>query len=938
MRSATAKKSLSSEYPRWIRWSTSALVIASAIFVVSLTAQTPGHSGNAAPPTAASSDAATPATPVPVTTPNYTLEARFLPAAVNQLVFDLSITPHWFTLSDKFWYSYRTTDGTRYYIVDPVKKSKSPLWDNVKIAAALSTLTNFPYDAQHLPVKRLRLVDKDTHIRFEVEIRKDGVIPNEPEKKIQDDGSQQGNESEIKQNEGKQTDEKQKEDKQTEQAQRAARSGQTPEPPEEPRILVFEYDLATAKVTRLDNVEPMRKKPLWAALSPDEKIIVFARGQNLYMMDADNYAKALKKAGDATVVETQLTTDGVEKFGYARRILPEQEDELKKEDKGDTNKAGIRAPAITIHWSKDSKKIAVTRDDFRKVPDFWVIHSLANPRPTLEAYPYPLPGEEIMPGSQLEILDVATKQLVVVQAKNFQEQQLRIADAPLTERDREEQRQEQEGMQEGGQGPVTRVSPRWLSDTSDKLYFTSTNRDFRKIDVCIADASTGASKTLIEERSNVWLSPKPLRLTGNGQELIWWSERDGWAHYYLFDSAGKLKNQITSGGYVTDQIVFLDEKSRTLYFTANGREQNEDPYYTHLYRTNLDGTGLQHLSPGNFSHAFSAPDDGKFFADTYSRVDTVPKSVLFDTQGAQLLDLETTDVSQLLEAGFKFPEVFRVKAEDGVTDLYGVLYKPFDFDPSRKYPLIEFVYPGPQTESVNKTFAPKGPNVPLAQLGFIVIEVGARGGSPQRDKWYDSFGYGNLRDYGLADKVVVAERLAAIHPYIDLTRVGMWGHSGGGFMTAAALLQYPDFFKAGWSESGNHDNNVYNRDWSEKYHGVREEMQKDGTEKFIYEIDKNSELAKNLKGHLMLTTGDMDENVSMVNTMRVANALIKADKRFEIQIYPGMRHSYMPIVSYVDMARGDFFARWLLGSYNAGADIIELQNQKQATPSKKFKE
>ena len=161
-------------------------------------------------------------------------------------------------------------------------------------------------------------------------------------------------------------------------------------------------------------------------------------------------------------------------------------------------------------------------------------------------------------------------------------------------------------------------------------------------------------------------------------------------------------------------------------------------------------------------------------------------------------DLETTDVSQLLEAGYKFPEIFKVKAEDGITDFYGVMHKPFDFDPSRKYPLIEFVYPGPQTEEVNKTFSPKSPNVPLAQLGFIVIEVGARGGSPQRNKWYDSYGYGNLRDYGLADKKVAAERLAAIHPYIDLSGVGMWGHSGGGFMTAAALMEYPDFYKAGW--------------------------------------------------------------------------------------------------------------------------------------------
>jgi dipeptidyl aminopeptidase/acylaminoacyl peptidase len=904
------------------------------VFVASLAAQTPSHSANAEPSAALSPDGATPQSATANYAPNYALEARFLPANMNKLVFDLSVIPRWFTLSDKFWYSYRTTDGTNYYIVDPLKKSKSLLWDNVKVAAALSSLTNFPYDAQHLPVKRLKLVDKDTRMRFEVEIRKDGIVPNEPEKKIQDDGSQQGNESEIKQN-----DDKQKEDKQTEQqGQRAQGSSQPAEPREETRILSFEYDIVTGKVTRLDNVEPAKQKPMWASVSPDEKTVVFARGQNLYMMDAGNYAKALKKAGDATIVENQLTTDGVEKFSYARRILPEQEDQLKKEDKGDTNKAGIRSPAIQVHWSKDSKKFAVVRQDERKIPDFWVIHSLANPRPTLEAYPYPLPGEDAMPISQLEVLDISTKQVVVVQAKNFPEQELRISDAPLLERDREELRQEQEGTQEGAPMPLSRVSARWLSDTSDKLYFVSTNRDFRKVDVCVADTSTGASKTLIEERSNVWLSVKPLRLTGNGQELIWWSERDSWGHYYLFDAAGKLKNQITSGEFVTDQIVSLDEKSRILYFTANGREHNEDPYYTHLYRIGLDGSGLQSLTPGNYSHAFSAPDAGKYFADTYSRVDTAPKSVLVDAQGTHLLDLETTDVSQLLDAGFKFPEVFKVKAEDGITDLYGVMHKPFDFDPTRKYPLIEFVYPGPQTEEVNKTFSPKSPNVPLAQLGFIVIEVGARGGSPQRNKWYDSYGYGNLRDYGLADKKVAAERLAALHPYIDLSRVGMWGHSGGGFMTAAALMQYPDFYKAGWSESGNHDNNVYNRDWSEKYHGVREEAQKDGTEKFIYEIDKNSDLAKNLKGHLMLTTGDMDNNVSMVNTMRVANALIRADKRFEIQVYPGMRHSYMPIASYVAMARGDFFARWLLGSYDTGADILELQNQRQATPSKKFKE
>ncbi len=855
--------------------------------------------------------------------PNYELEARFLPEEVSKLVFDVAVTPHWFTESDRFWYSYQTTDGTRYWVVDPVKRTKTPLWDNAKVAATLSTLTNFPYDAQHLPVKRLKLIDNDTKMQFAVEIRKDAVVPNEPPKeKSQEDVEEADKEGQEKRGER--------------QGAAQAGAGAGANRPEDTRTIYFEYELATGKITRLDNYEAPKKRPMWASVSPDGKTVVFARGHNLYFMDAENYAKALKKAGDASVTETQLTTDGVERYSYARLLLPEQEEQLKKEDKGDSNKAGIRTPAITVHWAKDSKKIAVERQDNRKVGDYWVIHSLANPRPILEGRPYPLPGEANVPIAEIDVFDLASKQRVVLQPKSFADEALSIEDAAQTERDREEIRQMQEEDREN-RTPLPRFSPKWLADGSDKLYFSSRSRDFRRVDVFVADTATGKLQKLIEERSNVWVSTKPLRLVDGGKELLWWSERDGWGHYYLYGGDGKLRNQVTSGEYVTDQIVSVDDKARVMYFTANGREA-EDPYYIELYRIGLDGGGLKLLTTTGYSHAISAPDSGKYFEDTYSRVDTAPKSVLLDAQGTQIAALETTDVSQLLAAGFKYPETFKVKADDGVTDLYGVMYKPFDFDPAKKYPLIEFVYPGPQVEQVNKTFSPKSPNVPLAQLGFIVIEVGNRGGSPQRDKWYDSYGYGNLRDYGLADKKAAAERLGAMHPYIDLSRVGMWGHSGGGFMTAAAIMQYPDFYKAGWSESGNHDNSVYGYTWSEKYHGVREEDQKDGTAKFIYEIDKNQDLAKNLKGHLMLTTGDMDDNVSMINTMRVADALIKANKRFEMMVFPGMRHSYMPINSYVIMARGDFFAKWLLGASDDRADILELQREKLATPSKKFKE
>jgi dipeptidyl aminopeptidase/acylaminoacyl peptidase len=350
---------------------------------------------------------------------------------------------------------------------------------------------------------------------------------------------------------------------------------------------------------------------------------------------------------------------------------------------------------------------------------------------------------------------------------------------------------------------------------------------------------------------------------------------------------------------------------------------------------NLDGTGLRLLDPGDASHSSSFSDSGRYFVNTFSQVNTAPTSVLYDSSGARLAELETTDVSALVDAGYRFPEPFTVKADDGITDLFGVMYKPFDFDPAKTYPIIAFVYPGPQTESVTKTFSPRNQNVALAQLGFIVIEVGNRGGHPQRSKWYHNFGYGNLRDYGLADKKAAIEQLARKHPWIDMNLVGIYGHSGGGFMSTAAMLVYPDFFKVAVSSSGNHENNIYNRWWSEKHHGVKEVTDKDGAITFEYAIEKNSEIAKNLKGHLMLVTGDMDDNVHMANTLRVADALIKANKRFDFFIIPGKRHGYADAGDYVFWLRADYFAKHLLGESATSVDIVELTREKEQVGNKR---
>jgi dipeptidyl aminopeptidase/acylaminoacyl peptidase len=379
------------------------------------------------------------------------------------------------------------------------------------------------------------------------------------------------------------------------------------------------------------------------------------------------------------------------------------------------------------------------------------------------------------------------------------------------------------------------------------------------------------------------------------------------------------------------RVVGVDEAGGTVYFAANAREEGEDPYYQHLYRVGLDGSGLAPLDPGDSDHRVNMGESNRFFVDNHSRVNTIPAASLYDTRGRRLLDLEESDFSKLFEAGYQFPEPYVVKAADGVTDLYGVMYKPFDFDSTRLYPIVAYVYPGPQTEAVAKSFSTRAYEVGLAQLGFIVITVGNRGGHPARSKWYHNYGYGNLRDYGLADKKATIEQLADRHEYIDMDRVGIYGHSGGGFMSTAAMLVYPDFFHVAVSSSGNHNNDVYNRWWSEKHHGVKEEVDDSANVTFEYSIEKNSDLAANLKGHLLLTTGDIDNNVHMAGTLRMAEALVKANKRFDFFIFPGQRHGYGNMGDYWFWLRAEYFVKHLLSDERVAADITELNLEREQT-------
>lgn len=787
---------------------------------------------------------------------NYALAARFSPKKLDKMVFSLSVDPHWLKLSSRFWYVYETSSGKKWMLVDPTTGIKKEMFDHALLASKITAIVKDPFDAQHLGIENLKFVQNETAIRFEV----------------------------------KSSEEIEKKD-----------STQKDAPPiKEKKTYFFEYQLQSQQLTELKDFKKPLAKAAWASISPDRTKVVYSKKFNLYMMDSANYRKAQLKEDDSTIVETQLTTDGVENYGYGG--------ESYGENNVDKEKNKNKRKSVFVLWSPDSKKIAYIKTDSRKVKDLWVLNNVSEGRPTLETYKYQMPGETEAPERELVIYDIAAKQLKKINTALFKNQELSLEIKPFLQKERDDDER----------------SVKW-EGTQDQLYATRTSRDLKKIDIGYVSLTTGDFKVLIEERMNTYLETRRLGVVQEGKELIHWSERDGWGHFYLYDGNGQLKNQITAGAYHCEDIIQIDEKNRVLYFTANGKEVGEDPYYLHLYKVNFDGSGLKLLNPGDFDHAISMDDDNKYFVSNFSRVNTVPKSVLYDAAGKKIMELENADLSNLFAAGYKFPQPFTVKADDGITDLYGVMYKPFDFDSTKKYPLIEYVYPGPQTEAVNKSFSRGMDRIDrLAQMGFVVVTVGNRGGHPSRSKWYHNYGYGNLRDYGLADKKAAAEQLADRYNFIDLNKVGIHGHSGGGFMSTAAMLVYPDFFKVAVSSSGNHENQIYNRWWSEKHHGVKEKITDKGDTSFVYNIEKNSTLAKNLKGHLLLATGDVDNNVHPALTIRMANALIKANKRFDFVLMPGQRHGYGDMTEYFFWMMADFYSKWLLGDFSQPVDLVEM--------------
>ena len=808
---------------------------------------------------------------------NYTLAARFSPKKLEKMIFSLAVDPHWLKQSNKFWYTYETSEGKQWNIVDPVKNEKKSMFNRDKLAAELTRIIKDPFDGQHLPVDSIKFIKDENWIRFEVkssiEINKEVEVKKNKEEDIKKDTK----------------------------------------PEKVKKIFYFEYNLLTEELNELVGFKKPKRKPNWANISPDEKTIVFGRNYNLFYMDKANYEKALKNEDDSTIVEHAISKDGEQNFSWHSESAYGGGGETNVDVEKNKNKR----KAVYAMWSEDSKHIAITKVDNRKVKELWVINSIADPRPTLETYKYWMPGEKEAPIDHLMIVDMTAYTYKEINVSLFKDQDVAVWNKTNNVNTRDDEHK-----------PSI-----WLG-TNDKLYLSRTSRDLKKIDQCVVDINTGAVKTLLEESLNTYVEIQKPGILKNSEEFIEWSERDGWAHLYLYDKEGKLKNQITQGPWHIEEVISIDEEKRIVYFSANGKENvngslKEDPYYLHLYKVNLDGTGLQLLNPGNFDHNFSMNDKKNYFVNTSSRINSTPTSALYSTDGKKLMDLETADLNSLFAAGYKYPETFKVKADDGITDIFGVMYKPYDFDSTKKYPIIEYVYPGPQTESVNKSFSKGMDRIDrLAQLGFVVVTIGNRGGHPARSKWYHNYGYGNLRDYGLADKKATIEQLADKYSFIDRDKVGIHGHSGGGFMSTAAMFVYPDIFKVAVSNAGNHDNSVYNRWWSEKHNGVKENISDKGDTTFSYMIDKNPDIAKNLKGKLLLIHGEIDNNVHPSNTIRVVNALIKANKRFDMLILPTQRHGFGDMSEYWFWKTADYFSRNLLGDMTErSVDIEELNKE-----------
>ncbi len=599
-------------------------------------------------------------------------------------------------------------------------------------------------------------------------------------------------------------------------------------------------------------------------LSPDNKKVAFIRDWNLWMRNLE------------TGEEVQLTTDGVENYGYA------------------TDNAGWRkSDRPIILWSPDSKKIATFQQDQRHVSDMYLVETKTG-EPNLQQWKYPIPGDE-------KVIQI---ERVII---NVDDQKVTRLDVPADPR---------RGTLCDDISCSGNFDDNYWNDDATKLAFVSTSRDHKVEKLRIADAETGEVREIFEESVPTQYESGQgsinWKYLPESDEIIWYSEKDGWGHLYLYDlKTGKLKNQITKGDFVVTQLLKVDEKDRVLYFEAQGREEGQDVYFSNLYRIDFSGKNLKLLSPENANHDISLSPEGNYFVDSYSTPSTPSVTVLRNKKGKKIATLEEADITRLQAMGWQAPEHITVKSANGRWDLHGLLFTPTTLDESKKYPIVNYVYPGPQGGGVGpRSFYPsRSDHQALAELGFIVVVIDGTC-NPGRSKAFHDACYGDISGNTLEDQMAGIKELASERAYMDLDRVGIWGHSGGGFAAAAAMFKYPEFYKVGISESGNHDNRNYEDDWGERYIGLLTPTE-DGDN---YKQQANQNFAENLQGKLLLAHGGLDDNVPPYNTYLVVDALIKANKDFDLIIFPNARHGYGEDSYYMMRRRWDYFVENLLGA------------------------
>lgn len=606
----------------------------------------------------------------------------------------------------------------------------------------------------------------------------------------------------------------------------------------------FVYDLQNAAIdtTTLADADKYRRRfdydrETWKSYSADSLFYVYAYDHDLYLANT--------QSGDSI----RMTTDGAQFNSYSI-----SGSSMRESAKGRSKAVG--------RWLGKTHQYVVLREDKRDVPTMSLVNNMAKGRPTVVSYKFNVPGDTLIPRYTMSMLDADTKQINVLDIDAYPDQMI---ETPKF---------------------------RGMVMSGDYAYVLRKSRAQNEIDLLRINPYKQTAETIIHQKCAPHLNEQLFNyhVLNDGKDILWWAENGDKGQWWLYSGEGKLRNAVTPASMVAGQIEHIDTLARTVILRGYGREVCSNPEYVYYYKVGLNGKGFTLLTPGDGEHEMTMTKDAKMFYDTYSRIDAAPVGAIRDMRGNLVFELGQTDLSILEFQGWKAPRLIKVKSADNTTDLYGNVYTPYYIKEVDKLPIVSNPYPGPHTDLMQLSFTSHEENQDVANDGFIVISYAYRGSNPKRGRNFYTYGYGNLRDYALDDDSVTIVQIAEKIPQADLSRVGIYGHSGGGFMAATALLTRPDFYKVAIAASGNYDNNIYLKWWGETFHGIKQQTDSLGHVTWDAHVPTTMELAPRLKGDLLLIHGDMDNNVHPASTIRLANALINAGKHFDMLMIPGADH------------------------------------------------